>query len=243
MILLFTDFGISGPYLAEMSARILRINSRAQVLNLISNVMHFEITAAAYLLNAYSQQFPRKTVFLCVIDPGVGGERLPVVLECDGRWYVGPMNGLFDVLISNSSEFSLFEIPVDNGIISRSFHGRDVFAPMAAKLDNGASPVDLGLVEVVEAVDKAPCSLREIIYLDDYGNGFTGIQAADINKEDIVQVADHELRYAHSFCYVSEGEGMWYLNSVNLVEIAVNQGSAKDKYGLTVGKKVEVLRP
>jgi len=98
MILLFTDFGSTGPYLGQMEA-VLRIHAPGvDVIDLLNDAPPGEPRLAAYLLAALAKHFPAGSIFLSVVDPGVGGERLPVVLEADGRWFVGPDNGLLNTV-------------------------------------------------------------------------------------------------------------------------------------------------
>ena len=99
MIVLVTDFGLSGPYTGQVKAVLWREAPTCPVIDLFADAPMWDPQAAAYLLAAYVQMFPKDTVFLCVIDPGVGGERLPVVVRADGRWFVGPDNGLFELVM------------------------------------------------------------------------------------------------------------------------------------------------
>ena len=98
MIALFTDFGLAGPYTGQMKAVIAEMAPGASIIDLFADAPTGNPKASAYLLAAYAAWFPEKTVFLCVVDPGVGGARLPIVLEADGRLYVGPGNGLFELV-------------------------------------------------------------------------------------------------------------------------------------------------
>src|SRR5690242_6496933 len=110
MIVLFTDFGLAGPYTGQMKAVLAREALGVPVIDLFADAPSRNPKAAAYLLAAYGAWFPTGTVFLCVVDPGVGGARAALVIEGDGRWYVGPDNGLFELVLRRSKIARIFEI-------------------------------------------------------------------------------------------------------------------------------------
>ena len=140
MIVLFTDFGLEGPYIGQMQAVLCRETPRIPVVNLCADVPCHEPRAAAYLLAAYAVEFPEGSVFLGVVDPGVGGERAAVVVRADGRWYVGPDNGLFNVVAMRAGAVEWWDITWRPARLSASFHGRDLFAPVAARIARGEPP-------------------------------------------------------------------------------------------------------
>src|SRR5579883_2908562 len=140
MIVLFTDFGLLGPYTGQMKAVLQREAPDAPIIDLFADAPSRNPKPSAYLLAAYAAWFPAKAVFLAVIDPGVGGERAALALEADGRWFVGPENGLFEIVRRRASQARLFEIIWRPPALSQSFHGRDLFAPVAARLARGEEP-------------------------------------------------------------------------------------------------------
>ena len=140
MIVLFTDFGLAGPYVGQMRAVLHARAPDAPVVNLFADAPRFEPKLAAYLLAAYVEEFPAGTVFLAVVDPGVGGARAPAIVEADGRWFVGPENGLFAILARRADAFRWWRITWTPARLSASFHGRDLFAPVAAMLASGEPP-------------------------------------------------------------------------------------------------------
>ena len=145
MIVLFTDFGWQGPYVGQMKAVLAQQAPDQTVIDLMHDAPVFNSRAAAYLLASLVEPFPKDTVFLAVVDPGVGsGERRPCVLQADGRWYVGPDNGLFNVIAKQSAEYTAWVIDWQPDSLSDSFHGRDLFAPVAAQLASGQLPADDG---------------------------------------------------------------------------------------------------
>ena len=137
MIVLFTDFGLAGPYTGQVMAVLHRVAPQVPVVSLFADAPSARPKPSAYLLAAYAAWFSLGTVFLCVVDPGVGSARRAVVAEADGRFYVGPDNGLFDLVLRRAAEARLWEITWRPERLSASFHGRDLFAPIAARLAAG----------------------------------------------------------------------------------------------------------
>ena len=241
MIILFTDFGRTGPYVGQLHAAILRQCPEAIVIDLLADVPAFDIVHAAHLLDAYSHQFPKGSVFLSIVDPGVGSEREPVVIEADGRYYVGPFNGLFDIVISRS-RFAYKNIIASSGFsLSASFHGRDIFAPVAAMIAcRHEYPVSCRTEWNISS-KKPSTDLYEVIYIDNFGNAFTGIRAGTVERCAYLQIGRYRLKYAKVFSECPVGECFWYENSIGLIELAANCASAAELLELTVGSPVFVL--
>lgn len=238
MIVLFTDFGPSGPYLGQMKAVLYRANPTVPVIDLLSNAPSLDPRASAYLLAAYSRDFPPPAVFLAVIDPGVGGSRAPVALKIDGRWFVGPDNGLFNVVAMRGREVEWWDITWRPSLLSATFHGRDLFAPVAARLAAGEQP--LGERREAEArIDRTwPADDRRVIYFDYFGNAITGVRAESAPTLERLSVSGYELSSARTYSDVPRGQAFWYENSSGLIEIAVHGGSACERLGLKIGDAV-----
>ena len=239
MILTFTDFGHGGPYLGQMHLSVERHAPGIPVIDLISDVTPFNPRAAAYLLASLSSEIPPGAVLLGVVDPDVGTEsRQPVVMRAADRWYVGPGNGLFSVVAQQYPPTQVWQITWRPSRLSDSFHGRDLFAPVAAMLARGdevpGEPVDAASV----GPGDWPDDLAEIIYLDDFGNAMTGMRASTLSADQDLEVRGHRVSPARTFGEVVPGEGFWYANSCGLAEIAVNQGNAREQFGLRVGDSV-----
>src|ERR1700756_401279 len=131
MIALFTDFGFQGPYTGQMKAVLHQMKPGVPTIDLFADAPAGNPKAAAYLLAAYAQWFAAPATFLCIVDPGVGGPRAPVILEADGRWFVGRDNGLFELVERRAAKTRSFDIAWRPKNLSASFHGRDLFAPVA----------------------------------------------------------------------------------------------------------------
>lgn len=238
MIILFTDFGPRGPYVGQMQSVLAQQAPAARVIELFNDAPRFDPQAASYLLAAYVSEFPAGSVFLCVVDPGVGSRRKALMLEVDGYWFVGPDNGLFDVVAQRGKTVHWYEITWRPRHLSSSFHGRDLFAPVAAALARGDRPACKALTERT-AVSVAE-DLARIIYFDSFGNAMTGLRAAHLPAGARLCVADHVFQRARTFSAVGDQEMLWYENANGLAELAVNQNSARDLLGLRHGDAVSI---
>ncbi|MFQ5468633.1 MAG: S-adenosyl-l-methionine hydroxide adenosyltransferase family protein, partial [Kiloniellaceae bacterium] len=135
MIVLFTDFGPTGPYMGQVTGALMRDAPGVEIVQLMCDAPAFDPRASAYLLAAYGPDFPEGSVFLAVVDPGVGGPRAPLALQAGGRWYVGPDNGLLAMVARRAGPAArAWEITWRPARLSATFHGRDLFAPVAARL-------------------------------------------------------------------------------------------------------------
>ena len=239
MIVLFTDFGLAGPYTGQMKAVLRERAPQAEVIDLFADAPVGNPRAAAYLLAAYAAWFPPGTIFLCVVDPGVGGARAPLAVEADRRWYVGPENGLFELVLRRAQHAQCHEIVWRPSSLSASFHGRDLFAPVAAMLAQGERP---GMqARTAQRFADWPDDLAEVVYIDHYGNALTGLRASAVDsKASLVIPSKMRVAHAATFSAVPEGSAFWYENSNGLVEIAVNRGRANEALGLAVGSAVAV---
>jgi len=234
MIALFTDFGLRGPYVGQMKAVLQREAANVPVVDLMHDAPAFDARASAYLLAALVDAFPAGTVFAGVVDPGVGSAaRRAVMLQADGRWFVGPDNGLFAIVARRAGNAAWHEILWRPEALSASFHGRDLFAPVAARLVRGERPESR---ELGDAVGSGwPDELAEVIYIDDFGNAMTGLRAARLAMDARLTLGEHRLSRARTFSDVPVGQAFWYENANGLAEIAVNQGSAAEALELRLG--------
>jgi S-adenosyl-L-methionine hydrolase (adenosine-forming) len=241
MIALFTDFGLHGPYTGQVKAVLLEMAPGAPVVDLIADAPVGNPKASAYLLAAYASWFPDRTVFLSVVDPGVGGARPAIVLEADGRWYVGPGNGLFELIRRRAVKACALEIDWKPKRLSASFHGRDLFAPVAAMLARGEPPPGRKYDDSADRRPDWPDDLSEIIYIDHFGNAMTGLRAATLPPDARLSVGRSVLERARTFSDRPPGAAFWYENSNGLAEIAVNQGRADRDLGLSIGTPITVV--
>jgi S-adenosylmethionine hydrolase len=241
MIVLFTDFGLQGPYTGQMKAVLHQMVPGTSIIDLFADAPVGDPKSSAYLLAVYAPWFPAGTVFLCVVDPGVGGARPPIILEADGRWYVGPGNGLFELVQRRAGETRSWYIDWKPEHLSASFHGRDLFAPVAAMLARGEPPPGRPCQDGAHRRTDWPDDLRAIVYVDHFGNAMTGVRAASLLPDARLAVADQVLERARTFSDLPPGKAFWYENSNGLAEIAVNLGRADCDLGLAIGNPVEII--
>ena len=240
MIVLFTDFGVRDPYVGQMKARLAEHAPTQLVVDLLHEVPDFNPHAGAHLLAALASDFPSGSVFLAVVDPGVGTPRDAVAVMAGGRWFVGPDNGLLSVVAARHADARLWRIVWQPEGLSSTFHGRDLFAPIAADIARGEFPADKLIPIDKLNVDFDAGDLARVIYIDHYGNVWTGVRG--VSQDARVSAAGERFRHGESFGFVGKGEGFWFLNSVGLLELAVNRGSAAAAFGLKVGDPVQVQR-
>lgn len=240
MIVLFTDFGVRDPYVGQIKGSLAEHAPGQQVIDLLHEAPDFNAHAGAHLLAALAAGFPSGSVFLAVVDPGVGTSREAVVVMAGGRWFVGPDNGLLSVVAARDADTRLWRITWQPAGLSATFHGRDLFALIAADIARGEFPADkLSPVDKLD-VEFDAGDLARVIFVDHYGNAWTGVRR--VPQDARVTAAGRLFKHSESFGFVGKGEGFWFNNSIGLLELAVNRGSAAAMFGLKVGDPVQVQR-
>ncbi len=240
MIVLFTDFGVADPYVGQVHGVLAREAPGVPVIDLFHTVPNYDIRAAAYLLPAFVEEFPPESVFICVVDPGVGSARRPVMVRAFERWFVGPDNGLFHILARRAPAHVCRHIHWVPRRLSASFHARDLFAPVAARLALGEMP-ESELTHLTPPTGEWPDDLPEILYIDHFGNAVTGLRAKTLKTDQVLKVHHHAISYARTFSDVPVRHAFWYENSNGLVEIAANQGHAAQQLGLKPGDRLVLM--
>jgi len=241
MIVLFTDFGGDDLYVGQLKASLLEHAPAATpIVDLAHSVPNFHSRAGAHLLAALQERFSAGAVFVAVVDPGVGTERDAVVVHADDKWFVGPDNGLLSVVAARASTTSTWRITWRPPRLTASFHGRDLFAPIAASIACGKLPLDrieatTQLQVVLDADD-----LSEVIYIDHYGNALTGWRAERLSIDAAIALRNRRIGHARTFADAPERSVFWYENSIGLVEIAANRASAAALLGIEVGDPVRL---
>jgi len=242
---LFCDFGL--PYTGQMKARLHHGAPNHPIIDLFHDVPAHDVRAGSVLLAAHAGDFPPGSVFVCVVDPGVGtGQRKPGALHVGGRWFVGPLNGLFEHTLrrfeGSPVAAEAYEITVLPDGLSASFHGRDLFAPVAAQIARGdlssLSPLALDTVREPSFAN----DVEAVIYSDGYGNLMTGIRAANLGAGDTLSLNGTVLPRRRTFGEVESGTLFCYENAVGLMEIAANRGDARAIVGVTGEITIKIMR-
>ena len=259
IISLLSDFGHKDPYVAEMKAIILSINPTVRIVDITHEIEKFNIRMGAYVLASATPYFPKNTVHEAVVDPSVGTKRRPVIVETSRSLYVGPDNGLLMLAahkehITNVYEINNPEYMMPN--VSKTFHGRDIFAPAAAHLTEGNKPSTFGSVihdyivpHFVKPRQRHGELLGEVLHVDDFGNAISNISAEDlkkmdIHKQDALQVRLGRkimtLRFCSAYGDVPVGTPLALIGGSNFLEVAINQESASKSLCAKVGDALHV---
>ncbi|RLF24401.1 MAG: hypothetical protein DRN15_03170 [Thermoprotei archaeon] len=263
VITLLTDFGTRDPYVAAMKGVILSICPEARIVDLTHDIEKHDIRQAAFVLLSCYKYFPRGTIHVVVVDPGVGTRRRAVVIKTRRYFFVGPDNGVLQPAACDDNIVECREISntlLMRSSISRTFHGRDVFAPVAAYIAKGVPLRFIGPEVEPETLVKlytptARVEMRSIegrvIYIDSFGNVVTNIDANTLRKigvhyGDIVGISVGRRHIVVKLCRtygeVGKGELLALIDSFNYLEIAVNQGKASEILGARIGDRVRVTR-
>lgn len=259
IITLLSDFGLRDSYVTEMKGTILTICSDATIIDITHNVKKFNIKMGAFILASAAPHFPEGTIHVAVVDPGVGTKRRPIIVEAKNRIYVGPDNGL--LILSAKNEGLKRVIHVTNKQffhekVSKTFHGRDVFAPVAAYLAKGVKSSKFGqeIIDFIKPTFVEPTINREkirgeILHIDDFGNLITNISQTILDKTKAlkrkqlqISIAKKSkiLRFSGTYGDVSEGTALILIGSHGFLEIAVSLGSAKKVFNAKLGDAVNV---
>jgi len=261
IITLLSDFGLKDPYVAEMKAVILSVCPQARLVDVSHEIEKFNIRMGAFVLVSAASYFPDGTIHVAVVDPGVGTKRRAVLVEARHAFFAGPDNGLLMLAAQRQGIRRVYNITNTRYMpsrVSRTFHGRDVFAPVAAHLALGINPSDFGseIYDYVVPKFAKPrltknALLGEVLHVDDFGNIVTNILKVEFEKTGIqvgamfrLRLRDRalKLRFCSAYGEVSVGESLALIGSHDFLEISLNQGNASKKFGVRTGDAVAVLR-
>lgn len=255
LIALLTDFGWRDTFVGVMKGVIAGIAPRARVVDLCHDIEPQEIDQARFLLRSSVPYFPKGTIFVCVVDPGVGSARRALCVESGGRIFVGPDNGLFTEMLAEKGakarEITNPKLRLSS--VSQTFHGRDVFAPAAAHLAAGAPPSRLGKL-VRDPVRLPPLDpvrtgrrfwSGRVAHIDRFGNLITNLPAAEFLPPAVRGAAvtagfQTITRVCRSYAEAPEGELFLIAGSSGTIEISLNRASAAKKLGVAIGAPVEL---
>ncbi len=261
LIVLLTDFGLQDPYVGVMKGVIKNINPDAEIIDLTHMVERQNVYQAAVILYVSAHYFPRGTIFVCVVDPGVGSKRRALLITTRNFYLIGPDNGCLSLLAEKDGVVKVYDIsdsPYRLGRISYTFHGRDIFAPVAAWLSLGIKPEQLGVETSYESIVKYKLRepvvtkegiIVEVVYIDVFVNVMTNINDELLVKQGLmhgkdlrVHVKDNIIncKLVPSFSHVPRGEYACYINSWGFFEIGLNHGKAAEKLNVRIGDSVKI---
>jgi S-adenosyl-L-methionine hydrolase (adenosine-forming) len=257
MITLLTDFGTIDYFVPAVKGAILSINPAARIVDLTHEIPPQDIESAAFTLAACYRDFPQGTIHLAIVDPGVGSQRRVVVVSAGGHFFVGPDNGIFSYIYARETAVTVHEASHDEFFrhpIGGTFHGRDVFAPLAGWLSCGVSPASFGAILEdyvrLEIAQPVKCGESEgydaaIIHIDRFGNCITNLtdkefrpamnSRFEVEGAEVLRFGDHFAEFA-SVC-----EPFAYLGSAGYWEIGIWRCSAAERLGIRRGSRVRAL--
>jgi hypothetical protein len=256
LVTLTTDFGTHDPFVGIMKGVILGRAPLARIVDVTHEVPPQAIAAGAHVLRSAAPWFPHGTIHVAVVDPGVGTRRRALVVETVDACFVGPDNGILSLAVEARAVRRIVDVSrarVRLTPVSRTFHGRDVFAPIAAALANGVRPVELG-PSVRSMVRLRSREVRRssgtihgrVLWADHFGNLTTSIARRDLaafrHRHLSITIGGHVVPFRSTYAGVPVGTSVALLNSADLLEIAVNGGSAAARLGVRIGAPVRVSR-
>ena len=261
IVTLLTDFGNADYFVGAMKGAILTVSPGARLFDITHEIPQQDVQAGALTLLAVYQSFPPETIHVAVVDPGVGSSRRPILVVGGGYFFVGPDNGLFSYIYDREPSFRVFHLDREEFFrpsVSTTFHGRDVFAPVAGALSNGLKPSELGH-EIKDYIRLAPLAAArsvegdleaEIVHIDRFGNCITNLTREDVTEEMIANglrliVCGHEIKtfrrfYAEGSAAAGDLFAIW--GSMGLLEIASFNSSAAQYLNARRGQPVRVIK-
>jgi S-adenosylmethionine hydrolase len=264
VVALLTDYGVRDAYVGVLNGAILTRCPNARLVTITHEAPDFDIQAASFLLGFASRSFPADTVFCTVVVPGVGTERRSIILRTRaGRLFVGPDNGTFTDVIAEQGLAGAWKVDESafvraNGL-SQTFHGRDVYGPVAGLLAGGTLPEKLGvpiddpITFVIPPPVRDGDQLRGVVrHVDGYGNIVTNIPGAwvppveaagSVSLRASIHGVEHVFRRANTYADVPEGAGVALVNSLGVVELARNEASAGALFGVPRSGDTVVIGP
>ena len=255
IITLTTDFGLTDPFVGIMKGAILRIAPDVQIVDVTHDIRSYDISEGIFVVNSFYRFFPAGTIHVVVVDPGVGSTRRPIAASAQNQYFIGPDNGVLSAVLEREgvpSPSSVYEITNDSLFVhpvSRTFHGRDVFAPTAAHLSRG-TPIESVGERIADFIVKPlpqprPAGghrlLATVLRIDKYGNIITNLRAQDLHVDFSLRVAGLDItQLCNSFSESQPGEFFAIEGSTGFIEIALNQGSAAERLRIARGTEIEV---
>jgi S-adenosylmethionine hydrolase len=258
IITLLSDFGLKDPYVAEMKAVILSIHPQARIVDITHEVEKFNIRMGAFVLASATQYFPPSTIHVAVVDPGVGTKRRPIIVETKRSYYVGPDNGLLMLAAQKEGVGHVYHVNNPQYMlprVSRTFHGRDIFAPVAAHLatkrpsEFGPEIQDYAFPEFAKSHIGASELLGEVLHIDDFGNIISNISAEDLEKMGIREGGSLRVKLdgktltvklCSAYGEVPAKTPLAIIGSNDFLEISINQGSASRTFETKIGDPLRV---
>ena len=252
IIALLTDFGVKDYFVGAMKGAVLSINSAAKIVDITHEIEPQSIISASFTLRACYKDFPKKTIFVAVVDPGVGSNRRAILVKTKDYFFIAPDNGLLSFVFEETDSFQVFELTNNEFFpenVSRTFHGRDIFAPVAAHISNGVEAQRFG-VEIKDFVRLPIVKPRKIseseieaaiIHIDRFGNLVANLEKKDLPEKFGLEINDVKIENLREFyAEAANGEIFMIFGSAGFLEICVFRASAAGLLSVKAGRKIRV---
>lgn len=254
LIALLTDFGVASPYTASMKGQILSINPDANIVDISHTVTPFDVNEAAYILWSVHNSFPKGTIFVTVVDPGVGTKRKILLAESSNYLFLAPDNGILRFVLDSLHIKKVREVTNESlfsKTVSPTFHGRDIFAPVAAHLTLGVSTSKVGpLIQIRHEKKSSIITLKknpgvyygEVIFIDSFGNIITNVLLKKLFPKITVKIGDKIIKsHYETYAFAPEGIPFFLIGSSQLLEISIKNTNAARELNAKVGQKVKII--
>ena len=265
LIALLTDFGNEDWYVSAMKATIYNLNPSANIIDITHKVKPYDIAGGAFILSSAEISFPDKTIFCCVVDPGVGSSRDIICASDDRSIYIAPNNGILELIYKKSKKWRAFRFTNHSllkNTIGKTFHGRDIMAPLSALISSGTKLEETGekydslvsshIPEPVYNFKNKTIDLH-ILYIDHFGNLITNLHKENFeqhgfarNKSDDYSILINNKKifgFSETFSEKKPNEPLFYWGSSGNLEIAVNLGRADKMFSLKIGDPILLMTP
>lgn len=249
VLTLTTDFGNRDHYVGAMKGVVASLESRVQVFDITHDVPSFDIAEGAFAISQAWRFYPEGTVHVVVVDPGVGSLRIPIAAEAGRHLFVAPDNGVLSQVFESVAGYSVRQVEIRHGLgaVSHTFHGRDLFAPVAARLATGLPFEDVG-PSVDKPVLLPPVAVADgvgaVLHVDRFGNIVTSFRPGDLGDDSGLVIGDEVVSLrADSYAHAPEGELFLIRGSSGFVEVSLNQASAAASLRVRTGARVALACP
>lgn len=263
VISLITDYGLKDPYVGLVKAVILSINPRANIVDISHEVSSYDVAEASYILLSSYKFFPEGTIFVVVVDPGVGSSRKVLLVETSRYFFIGPDNGVLRPAVDEDGIVRIINVINDKYFrkpVSTTFHGRDIFGPVAAYLSLGVDPSEFGPELTIREISEPKIDFfcekigdwvrTSVMYIDRFGNAITSCRiekffelVGELRESQQVTIRVRGVEsyrgvYYKTFSFAKPGEIVLYTGSTGFMEIGVNLSSFAKKIGCRRGEEI-----
>jgi S-adenosylmethionine hydrolase len=260
IITLTTDFGYRDPLTGIMKGIILGLNPGVRIVDITHGIQKYDVREAALIIGMGFRDFPLGSIHVVITDPGVGSSRRPILVAAEDHYFVGPDNGLFSVIYHETERLRVFHITAEHYLRrerSTTFHGRDIFAPVAAWLSRGIDPANFGeeITDYVKLRFPSPSMPTgstlegEVIYIDTFGNAMTNIRRKDIDALRSLKPAGKmrivskgkEIAFKEYYSQAEDKELYALINSMDYLELFVFRGDSSRDFGMRIGDTIGIM--